>query len=325
MKVTRIAILLVLYNDKRHIPRLVNSLVKQSCHDFQVWALDNNSSDNSAEVLKELYPSAVVIRSEVNSGYAGGNELLLNSILKSDHSDYICVLNTDIELSGNFIEFCLNYLDEHQDCSGFAPLVYYGMENQPTEKIQCLGINTNFNKAVATLNIPNDLSESEKIVDGLPGCSFVFRTKDIPDQKLFNSEGFMYGEELDLAYRCHLHGLKLIASSNTWVWHYHDFSSRNKIGYRFQYYYMMRNRMLFFRRYALIFNLFQFVIKELCLFPFRFRWLNRLAGSKLVYYYYLGIWDGLLGKKGRGKRLSDKATARGSEGKTSRKHESMKA
>ncbi|MCF8296011.1 MAG: glycosyltransferase family 2 protein [Saprospiraceae bacterium] len=299
MKSARLTIFLVLFNDRQHIPRLVESLKKQSCQDFQVWALDNNSPDDSVIVLNELYPSAEIFRSEENLGYAGGNNLLFNLLIKKGSSDYVAVLNTDIELENNFVDFSLSFLEVHQDFSGFAPLVYYGKEDHRTSQIQCLGINANFIKAQAILHIPVEIPTSEIVVDGLPGCSFVFRTSDIPDKILFNSEGFMYGEELDLAYRCYQKGIKLAASTGTCVWHHHDWSPKNTKGIRFQYYYMMRNRILFYFRYRKIFSFLFFLVRELFLYPLRYRWLNRLAGSKLVYYYYLGIRDGLLKKKGR--------------------------
>jgi GT2 family glycosyltransferase len=295
----KLNIFLVLYNDAVHVTRLVKSLQNQSCQDFNVWALDNCSPDNSAQFLKDLLPSANVIRSEVNLGYAGGNNLLHSETVKLSSTEYVCILNTDIELQDNFIEYCINFMDYNEDVSGLAPLVYYGKDNQRTEEMQCFGLKVNFQRATATLDIVNEVPEAERVVDGLPGCSFVFRTSDIPDNRLFPTENFMYGEELDLAFRCHLHNLKLVVSPKTSVWHYHNWSPKNSKGLIFQYYYMMRNRILFFRRYEKILNAVIFVIKECILFPLRFRWLNRLSKSDLVKAYYRGIWDGIAGKNGK--------------------------
>jgi len=40
-------------------------------------------------------------------------------------------------------------------------------------------------------------------------------------------------------------------------------------------------------------------LKEIFSFPIKIKWARRVAGNKLIKYYYLGIWRGLLGETGK--------------------------
>ena len=97
-----IAILLVFFNQAKHIPNLVNSINKQTYRNVHVFAIDNNSIDNSADLFDSLMPNASLIKSNRNNGYAKGNNKLANKalILKPE---YLFILNTDMVIDKNCI------------------------------------------------------------------------------------------------------------------------------------------------------------------------------------------------------------------------------
>ena len=54
----KIAILLVLYNDELHIPKLINSIQIQLYQEFSVYAIETSISGESIKLIKEIYPKA---------------------------------------------------------------------------------------------------------------------------------------------------------------------------------------------------------------------------------------------------------------------------
>ena len=74
----KIAILIVIYNGKPYIRDCVESLRRQSCNDFDIIIVDNNSEDDSVLFIRRKYPDIVLIEAKTNLGYAGGNNLGLS-------------------------------------------------------------------------------------------------------------------------------------------------------------------------------------------------------------------------------------------------------
>ena len=130
------------------------------------------------------------------------------------------------------------------------------------------------------------------------GAAFI-RTKVVENIGLFNEDNFMYGDELDLAFRLNKTKYKILVTKKAVAWHFHDYSKKNKSGFYLQYYYILRNRFLFFYRYKKYNSLSVQLISELILFPLKIRWAIRTVDIKLVKYYYLGIFHGLLNKTGK--------------------------
>jgi GT2 family glycosyltransferase len=127
----------------------------------------------------------------------------------------------------------------------------------------------------------------------------MIRSSVVSQIGLFNEDNFMYNDEIDLAYRLSKIKGKLIATKNAEAWHFHDWNKKNKSGYYLQYYYINRNRFLFFYRYGKYLSFIREILIELFLFPIKIRWAKKTSGLRLLKYYYLGYWHGLLNKKGK--------------------------
>jgi len=116
---------------------------------------------------------------------------------------------------------------------------------------------------------------------------------------LFEEDYFMYNDEIDLAFRIKKAGFKTLCMRSAIVRHYHDFNKENKRGNNLMYYYIMRNRYLYFKKFHLYFNIILSLIIEISFMPLKFRWaIRKMGGLKFLKYYYSGLWDGLIGKKG---------------------------
>src|SRR4030095_5331952 len=179
-----------------------------------------------------------------------------------------------------------------------------GTEKGRTKDIQCFADKVNFNSARTTTLYSGEDLNYEKIpnsiyVNTLHGGCFMIRSSAVSEIGLFNEDNFMYNDEIDLAYRIYKRNMKLLSVKDAEAWHFHDWTKKNKNGYYLQYYYINRNRFLFFYRYHKYLSFIREIMIEFSLFPFRAIWAKKTAGLKLLKYYYLGYWHGLLNKKGK--------------------------
>jgi hypothetical protein len=299
----RVAILLVLTNEEKHIERLAKSIINQSYKEISVYAFDNNSSDSSVSLLLKFIPNANVIRSKENLGFGRGNNIIASKAIDKNE-ELLFISNTDMELEQDCIRNLVDLLDEKDDVIGAGSIVFYGTEEGRTMNIQFYADETNFKNArtrtryqSADLNF-KDLPDM-LYVNILPGAGFMIRSSVISKIGLFNEDNFMYSDEIDLAYRIKKYGGKLMVTKNAKAWHFHDWTQKNKTGYYFQYYYINRNRFLFFIRYRRYLSLIGEFLTEFLLLPVKVKWAKKTVGLKLLKYYYLGYWHGLINKKGK--------------------------
>lgn len=298
----KVAILLVLFNEEKHIERLAKSILNQSYKEISVYAFDNNSVDSSASLLLKYIPNAKIIHSSENLGFAGGNNIIASEAIKNNE-ELLFILNTDMELDHNCISVIVEFFSD-SGVIGAGPIVFFGNEDGKTQNVQCYADKSDFSKAATnTLYKGSNLKLEELpetvFVNALHGGCFMIRSCIVSEIGLFNEDNFMYNDETDLAYRLSKINGKLIVTKNARSWHFHDWNKKNKAGYYFQYYYINRNKFLFFYRYNKYLSLIRGIMMEILLFPLKVRWARKTANIKLLKYYYLGCWHGLLNKKGR--------------------------
>lgn len=98
---------------------------------FEVIVVDNNSTDDSLQKIREFFPQVKIIEQGYNSGYARAH----NRGWKEGSGRYIAFLNLDMELIENSFEKAVQYFDTHPHVDVFTPtLVYTDFSIQPNVK-----------------------------------------------------------------------------------------------------------------------------------------------------------------------------------------------
>lgn len=302
---SKVGILLVLYNSMEHLDALINSIKDQDYKEFSLYALNCNNGNNEEKYLQETFPSAFLLPSAGNVGFAKANNLLARQALK-DGCKYLFVLNPDMELSSNTIKTFYNLMELDSATGACSSMILFGGEKKSENRIQLFGQQINFSTQHKNLLFADEVFREGNLpgrlqVDFVNAGSLFIRSEVVNQIGLFNEDFFMYNDEIDLAYRMKEAQRKVIVTSDTKIWHHHDWSKNNRKSYYFMYYYMMRNRMLFFKNKNLYLNLIIDIFKQVISFPIKIKWLSRLADVKLIKYYYWGLWSGLMGETGKSK------------------------
>lgn len=211
----------------------------------EVIVVDNGSNDDCGESYKEVYPGLIYIRSEVNLGFAGGNNLGI----RVAKGDYLLLLNNDTEITSNLIEILIAEFEQHPEIGLISPLILYF--DQP-ETIQYAGFtNMNYltcrNKGIGSMEKDNGQYDQESRETAFcHGAAMMCRREDLEKAGFMADLFFLYYEELDWCEHFKKAGKKIWFTGRTRIYHKESMSVGKESSIKT--YFMTRNRMLFIRR-----------------------------------------------------------------------------
>jgi len=255
-----ISIVIVGYNSKADLKDCLPSVFASSYKNFKIIFVDNGSQDKSLEFVKKNFPKVITIRN-VNSGYAGGNNIGIKKALELK-SDHVFLLNPDTIIDDN----CLYELMKKADKNTILqPLVLLNTNGKNTDLINTTGGYLNFLGFSYCSDYKENKSKAlEKDIATASGVAVLIPINILKKIGLFDESFFMYLEDVDLFWRARLFGFNIRLVPNSLVWHKYSFSkNRDKM------FYANRNRLLFlyknFSAKYLILTLPMAIINEILL------------------------------------------------------------
>ena len=104
----KVSIVILNWNGSHHLRRFLPSLVNYSNYDWvEIVVADNYSDDNSREVVEKEFPNIKYLQLDKNHGFAEG----YNQALKQNKAEYILLLNSDVEVTENWLEPMVKLMD----------------------------------------------------------------------------------------------------------------------------------------------------------------------------------------------------------------------
>ena len=110
LQTIRLSIVILNWNGSHHLRRFLPSVVKYSNYQWtEIIVADNHSDDNSCEVIEKEFPEVKLLSLDRNYGFAEG----YNKALKNNDAEYIMLLNSDVEVTENWLEPMLEIMDSN--------------------------------------------------------------------------------------------------------------------------------------------------------------------------------------------------------------------
>lgn len=200
----KIAFLVVCWNNKPIIKDCLEALFNQTYKKRDIYVIDNNSTDGSADYIKDIYPSVILNISTTNNGFAKGNNILIKQALKDPNVSHVALINSDVVLEKNWLEEIINFmsLKTNVACVQGITLDYYNHSIIDAEHIYVgsnfqsvqYGYGESFKKAFAY---------SRKVF-GVNAAAAVYSREFIEEQPrylLFDEKFYMYLEDVDVSFR----------------------------------------------------------------------------------------------------------------------------
>lgn len=169
--------------------------------DAEILVVDNNSPDDSCEMVRNLFPNVKLIENKENLGFSKGN----NKGVAQAKGQYLCILNPDTVVSEDIFVNVLKFAEKNHNIGvigcrlidGSGHYLPESKRNIPTPKVS-------FNKIFGSgeAYYANHLKEKEIGKVAVLVGAFMLVKKDIyKDVGGFDEDYFMYGEDIDLSYK----------------------------------------------------------------------------------------------------------------------------
>lgn len=213
------SVIVVNYNGKGLTIEALKALQKQTFQDFEVILIDNNSSDNSLNEIKNflnlslLRKKTTIVELSRNRGFAGG----CNEGFKYAKGKYIVLLNNDAQPDKNWLDELIKAADKHPEVGICASkIIAYGMN-----KIDAAGhLFTWFLKGFKRgEEEPKDLYNIEEYVFGACGGAALYKREMIDEIGFLDEDFFLIYEDIDLDLRAQLAGWKVLYVPSAVVYH----------------------------------------------------------------------------------------------------------
>ncbi len=233
----KVSVIIVNYNVKYFLEVCLHSVSRAAKGmEVEIIVVDNNSKDGSCAMVRDRYPSVVLIENTDNKGFSKAN----NQGVEIAKGEYILFLNPDTVMPEDFFTKMVGYMDTHPEAGSVGPKLLDGKgqfapdgkKSFPSLSVaifKTTGINKlfsrspYFNKYYAVHIGEDEVAE----VDVLSGCCMMVRSKLLPQiGGAFDEDYFMYCEDVDLAYRIQKSGYKNIYYPEATLIHYKGESTR---------------------------------------------------------------------------------------------------
>ena len=218
---TSIAVVILNWNGKDLLERFLPSLVKYS-KGAELIVADNASDDGSVAFIAEHYPQVRVIENPVNLGFAGG----YNAALRDVHADLLCLLNSDVEVTPDWLDPVVSLFEERSDIGIIQPKIrdlnrpgFFEYAGAAGGFIDYFGYP--FCRGRIFQNLEEDrgqYDDSREIFWATGACMFI--RKDVfRELGGFDPDYFAHQEEVDLCWRAHNHGYRVYYVGTSEVFH----------------------------------------------------------------------------------------------------------
>ena len=124
MNQKKLAIVIINWNSYDLTSDTLASLSSTSYKNYDIIVVDNFSTDNSAAQLEKNFSSIILLRSDENKGFTGGNNLGFEYAMNKGY-EYVMMLNNDVAVESNFLEPLVTKLDMDEKIGGVQPLIYF--------------------------------------------------------------------------------------------------------------------------------------------------------------------------------------------------------
>jgi N-acetylglucosaminyl-diphospho-decaprenol L-rhamnosyltransferase len=213
-----ISITIVLYNSRDVVRECLRSLRPDLESGFaELIAVDNCSPDDSADLVRAEWPSARIVRSEENLGFAAG----CNLAWPLTGSEYWMLLNPDVVVPAGGLRRLAGWMDRRPELGAGSPqLVDQGGKPQGAPRrfatlSQSLLMMSRLHRLLPAkqrgqLFLGSYWDDDEHLdIDWAPGTALIVRRDAVRDAGLLSERFFMYGEDIEWCWRIRKAGWRI--------------------------------------------------------------------------------------------------------------------
>jgi GT2 family glycosyltransferase len=203
-----IAIVILNWNGKELLEQFLPSVVSYS-KEATIYVADNASTDNSISFVKDNYPEITIIQNNQNGGYAKG----YNDALSQIKADVFCLLNSDIEVTENWLQPIIKQFESDTEVAAIQPKI---LDYKDKSKFEYAGAAGGFIDKYGYPycrgrifdTIETDTSQYNDTINifWASGACFFIKSDVFHSLNGFDEDYFAHQEEIDLCWRIQNNG-----------------------------------------------------------------------------------------------------------------------
>lgn len=272
-----VSIVILNFNGLKDTIACLNSVLKTTYKRFKVYVVDNGSDNNETVAMKKVIKSrkCTYIRFSKNYGFTGGN----NRVMRNLKSKYIILLNNDTLVRKNWLSLLIKTAESDARIAVVQPKIiweknrdYFDYAGAAGGFIDLFGYPFTRGRIFNYLEADRRQYDGEMDIFWASGAAMLIRRQALSEVGYLNEEFFNYMEEIDLCYRIHTRGYRIVCDPKSVI--FHKVASTSSKMHSKKRYWEHRNNLLFI--------LFNYPHKDLLLlFP------ARIVMDYLSLFYYL--------------------------------------
>ncbi len=216
-----VAIVILNWNGKHLLEKFLPAVLNNTPH-AAIYVADNCSTDNSVEFLSASYPEIKILRNDTNCGFAEG----YNKALSTLEEDYFVLLNSDVEVTPNWLTPMIELLESDPVIACCQPKIKDYNNKSHFEYAGAAGgfidrFGYPFCKGRIFTSIEEDLHQYEKAdeIFWASGACMLIRARLYKECGGLDSSFFAHMEEIDLCWRLINRGYKIYYTPHSTVYH----------------------------------------------------------------------------------------------------------
>lgn len=218
----KLAVVILNFNGQAFLERFLPSVVNHTPGDFSIWVADNDSTDQSVDFVRTHFPGITLLQLPTNAGYAGG----YNQALAHIKADYYVLLNSDVEVSANWIEPVLELLETNPAIAACQPKIRAFAQPQSFEYagaaggyLDWLGFAFCRGRLFDTLETDTGQYDGNQRVFWATGACLFIRASVFRQTGGFDAHFFAHQEEIDWCWRVQRLGHEVWTCGQSVVYH----------------------------------------------------------------------------------------------------------
>ncbi len=217
-----VAIVILNYNGLDYLRQFLPSVLATTYPNYRVIVADNGSQDGSVEFLRRHYPELALISITDNHGFAGG----YNRALKEVVSDYYILLNSDVEVSQDWLDPLIELMENDKRVAACQPKIRAFDEKSRFEYagaaggwMDALGYPFCRGRIFAFTEEDRGQYDERQEIFWATGAALCIRSRLYHDIGGFDEDYFAHTEEIDLCWRLKRAGYRIMAEPRSVVYH----------------------------------------------------------------------------------------------------------
>ncbi len=216
----KIAVVILNWNGRKLLEQFLGTVCEHS-KQADIYIIDNASTDDSIRYVEQNFPQVKIIKNQENYGFAGG----YNQGLKSIDADIYCLLNSDVEVTANWLAPMFELFKNEEIAATQPKILDFNQKNKFEYAGAAGGFLDNFGypycrgRVFWTLEEDHGQYDDEIQIFWATGACMFIRSKDFWEQGGFDETFFAHMEEIDLCWRLNNADRKIYYTGKSSVYH----------------------------------------------------------------------------------------------------------